>query len=66
MGTAREDCIWFDQCGHNCFGRCDDFSPIDSSDEDVAFYQQVLKENAEEYDKLIREFSGEEGTQIEP
>lgn len=66
MGTAREDCIWFDQCGQDCFGRCDDFSPVDSSDEDVAFYQQVLKENAEEYDKLIREFSGEEEAQLEP
>lgn len=62
MGTARKDCIWFDQCDHECTGRCNDFSPIDSSDEDVAFYQQVLKENAEEYGKLTQEFLDEEET----
>lgn len=61
MGTARKDCIWYDQCGHECLEGCDDLSPIDSSDEDAAFYQQILKENAEEYDSLVQEFSdGEE------
>lgn len=65
MYTAREDCIWFDQCGHDCIGRCEDFSPTDSSEEDTAFYEQILKENAEEYCKLIQEYSGEEETQFE-
>lgn len=58
MGTAREDCIWFDQCGYECFRRCDDFSPIDSSGEDEAFYREILMENIEEYNNMIREFLG--------
>lgn len=58
MDTARKDCIWYEQCGQECYEGCDDYSPIDSSDEEEAFYQQILKENAEEYDKLIWEFLG--------
>lgn len=66
MGTAREDCIWYSQCGNDCCEGCDDFFPIDCSDEDVSFYQQILKENAEYYGKLAQIFSGEEEIQFEP
>lgn len=59
MCTVRKDCIWIDQCGHMCSGECDDFSPIDSSDEDEAYYSKILKENTDEYFKLIQEFIGE-------
>lgn len=61
MDTARKDCIWYDQCGQECYERCDDYSPIGSSGQDEVFYRQNLKKNTEEYSKLIREFSGKGG-----
>lgn len=50
-------CIWSDQCGSECRGKCDYYSPADTAMEDELFYQKVLKENVEEYEKVIREFS---------
>ena len=49
MNTARKNCIWYDQCGSECQGKCDDYSPADDAGEnEVLFYQGVLKENARE------------------
>ena len=49
MNTARKNCIWYDQCGSECQGKCDDYSPADDAGEnEVLFYQGVLKENAQE------------------
>ena len=48
MNTARKNCIWYDQCGSECQGKCDDYSPADDAGEnEVLFYQGVLKENAQ-------------------
>lgn len=57
MNTARKNCIWYDQCGSECQGKCDDYSPADDAGENEVFYQSVLKENAQEYEKLIQEYS---------
>ena len=58
MNTARKNCIWYDQCGLECQGKCDHYSPADDAGEnEVLFYQGVLKENAREYEKVIQEYS---------
>ena len=51
MNTARKNCIWYGQ------GKCDDYSPADDAGENEVFYQSVLKENAQEYEKVIQEYS---------
>lgn len=57
MDAARKECIWFGQCGSDCSGRCPDFSPADESEEAENYYHDILKENAEEYQSVIREYS---------
>ena len=57
MNPARKNCIWYDQCGSECQGKCDDYSPADDAGENEVFYQSVLKENAQEYEKVIQEYS---------
>lgn len=53
MNCACDSCIWHDQCGA---GRvCQHYSPIDDR-YDEYFYNVVLKENAEEYEKVKNEF----------
>lgn len=56
MNTARKNCIWYGECGMECQG-CSDYSPIDDSPKNEEFYLGVLKENAGEYRKIIRDFS---------
>lgn len=56
MNTAREKCVWYAECED----QCEDCFLIDTSEEDEEFYRHVLKENTEEYDKLILEFSEKE------
>mgnify|MGYP001521349214 CR=1 FL=1 len=56
MNTARKNCIWYDQCGSECQGKCDDYSPADDAGEnEVLFYQGGLKENAQGVMCLNRE-----------
>ncbi len=57
MSTARKDCIWFEQCGSECRGKCDDFTTIDGPEDDETYYRNVLYENALEYQTVIRDFS---------
>ena len=51
--NAAFDCIWYDQCGSECQGKCEYYSAM----EDETFYMEVLKENAQEYEKSIQDFS---------
>lgn len=79
MSTAREDCIWFDQCGSDRQGKCEDYCPLDVKDNDSdsfqedtdfpsselsaeeRYYHGILKENAQEYMKVVQELhEGEE------
>ncbi len=60
MSTALRKCIWYDQCGSECYGKCDFFSPADESKANEAFYQKVLMENAQEYKKTICDYSDKE------
>lgn len=46
-------CIWADQCESD--ERCEDYTPIDVDEEDVEYYNQILKENTEEYEDLVKE-----------
>lgn len=57
MNTARKNCIWYEQCGAECQGRCEDYSPVDESEDNETFYRNVLAENAQEYQKVIRDYS---------
>lgn len=48
-----QGCYWEDSCGRD--KACDDYTPINSDDSDIAFYNCVLHENAQEYDELVKE-----------
>lgn len=60
MNTANQECIWKDQCGGECPGYCSDYTPADESEENENYYSRILKENAEEYQKMIGDYSDEE------
>ena len=47
MNTARKNCIWYDQCGSECQGKCDEYSSADDAGENEVFYKGVLKGNAQ-------------------
>lgn len=57
MNTANQECIWKDQCGGECPGYCSDYTPADESEENENYYSRILKENAEEYQKMINDYS---------
>lgn len=46
-------CIWVDQCESD--KRCEDYTPIDVDEDDVKYYNQIIKENTEEYEDLVKE-----------
>ena len=39
-------CIWVDQCESD--KRCEDYTPVDVDEDDVKYYNQIIKENTEE------------------
>lgn len=49
-----ENCYWCEQCG-GC-SPCDDFTPLDEQN-DIKYYQNILKENTKEYYFLLEEVS---------
>ncbi len=57
MSIARKNCIWHEQCGSECLGRCEDYSPVDESEGNEEFYWGILAENAQEYEKVIQDYS---------
>lgn len=46
-------CIWVDQCESD--KRCEDYTPVDVDEDDVEYYNQIIKENTEEYEDLVKE-----------
>ena len=46
-------CIWVDQCESD--KRCEDYTPVDVDEDDVKYYNQIIKENKEEYEDLVKE-----------
>lgn len=46
-------CIWSDQCESD--KRCEDYTPADVEEEDVEYYNRIIKENTEEYENLVKE-----------
>ena len=57
MDATRKERIWFGQCGSDCPESCHDFSPADESEKAENYYHNILKESAEEYQSVIREYS---------
>lgn len=48
-----QGCYWEDSCG--CEMACEDYTPINSEESDIAFYNNVLRENAQEYYDFVME-----------
>ena len=49
-------CIWSDKC-EDCDYGCDNFTSIDSIEQDIAYYEHILAENAEEYYGIQHDYS---------
>lgn len=48
-----QGCYWEDSCGST--EACDDYTPINNDDGNIAFYNGILCENAQVYDELVKE-----------
>ena len=58
MNTARKDCIWFDQCGDQCHGECDNYwSQEFEKSESEREYSQYLDEMREAYMESVKDYS---------
>ncbi|NBH77090.1 hypothetical protein D3Z52_02595 [Clostridiaceae bacterium] len=57
MNTANQECIWKDQCGGECLGHCPGYTPAGKSNKHKSLYFRILKENVEEYQKMINDYS---------
>lgn len=55
MDADRKKCIWYEQCGGECQDDCSDRTLLDDSD-DEEFYNNILKENVEEYESVIADY----------
>lgn len=44
-------CIWADICKSNT--KCEDYTPADTEDNDIQYYEKILQENADEYRSLV-------------
>lgn len=54
VGNGRcQGCYWQESCEYQT--ACSDYTPIDSEDSDIDFYNNILRENIEEYESLIAE-----------
>lgn len=60
MNTANQECVWKGQCGGKCPEHCSDYTPADESERNEDFYFLIIKENADEYQKMIDDYSSEE------
>jgi len=49
------NCLWGDQCRDD--PRCDDYTPLDPSCEDITYYDSVLAENYADYELMVQEYS---------
>lgn len=57
MYAAQKDCVWYEQCGAECCYGCCGYTPADSSQADMEFYEGILEENVQEYRGVIRDYS---------
>lgn len=56
-------CYWCCQCKDRKDAVCEDYTPLDPEEienEDISYYNRVLRENCEEYNQVINEYSDEE------
>lgn len=47
-------CLWEDSC--NSSVRCEDYTPT-NQESDILYYQNILKENDEEYRSVVQELN---------
>lgn len=45
----RSVCYWAGRCLEECPADCPDYTPLDSFEQDAAFYAAVIEEDAAEY-----------------
>lgn len=58
VNTARKNCIWYDQCGSDHCRGCEYYDSLGEEAElDEGYCQSILEENAQEYEKVIQEYS---------
>lgn len=48
-----QGCYWEDKCSGT--RACEDYTPINDEDSDIAFYNNILRENVQEYEELVKE-----------
>lgn len=53
---GQKDCYWHEECGDDCMGWCEDFTPV-NEDADESYYDIVIRENAAEYEEIIMDYS---------
>ena len=49
-------CYWSDKCLDGKTD-CDEYTPLDTEDDDVKYYNRIIKENTEEYAAVINEYA---------
>lgn len=66
MRAKGKECIWRGQCENECPQDCQDYTPANDTEDSENFYSDILKENAEVYQKEIEEYSDGRSTGYEP
>ena len=66
MRSEDKKCIWMGQCEGECSQDCRDYTPADDTEDSKNFYSDVLRENAEVYQREIDEYSDGRSTEYEP
>ena len=66
MRSEDKKCIWMGQCEGECSQDCRDYTPADDTEDSENFYFDVLRENAEVYQREIDEYSDGRSREYEP
>lgn len=66
MRSEDKKCIWMGQCEGECPQDCQDYTPADDTEDNENFYSDVLRENAEVYQREIDEYSDGRSMEYEP
>lgn len=50
-------CYWCCQCSDRSDDVCGDYTPLDPEEDDIAYYNKIVKENYDEYESVIEEYN---------